>query len=30
VLWIEQYIPRHLRRVPREDALTPTLVEVTS
>jgi MFS family permease len=30
VLWIERYIPRHLRRVPREDALTPTLVEVTS
>ena len=29
VLWIERYIPGHLRRVPHEDALTPTLVEAT-
>ena len=27
VLLIERYIPRHLRRIPREDALTPTLAE---
>jgi MFS family permease len=27
VLSIERFIPRHLQRIPREDALTPTLAE---
>jgi MFS family permease len=27
VLGIERFIPRHLQRIPREDALTPTLAE---
>ena len=27
VLWIERYVPRHLQRIPREDARTPTLAE---